>query len=234
MPAKNLRHLAQLIANDGHAASFQSLGQYRSALLKEIAQARAQLPTAGGAVPEGWMLVERSIWTEGQVESAAKSVEIVQGIPGATARDIAMAAMDAAQCKAPDVSLNDLMAAGEHPVSGEQIPPKLDDSQFVDEFMKWWEDEGQYVRSGGGDCERTFAFQAWRHLMPAVLAYRATAATPAAQDLSGLLDILERVRLSDDQQARHGAGFSYWNNAVIACQCAIRDANRAQAQGGDN
>ncbi|OLU31509.1 hypothetical protein BVH03_08540 [Pseudomonas sp. PA15(2017)] len=41
MPAKNPSHLAQLIANDGHAASFQSLGQYRSALLKEISQASA-------------------------------------------------------------------------------------------------------------------------------------------------------------------------------------------------
>lgn len=41
MPAKNLSHLARLIADDAHAASFQSLGQYRSALLKEIAEASA-------------------------------------------------------------------------------------------------------------------------------------------------------------------------------------------------
>ncbi len=41
MPAKNLSHLVQLIANDGHAASFQSLGQYRQALLKEISEAIA-------------------------------------------------------------------------------------------------------------------------------------------------------------------------------------------------
>lgn len=68
-----------------------------------------------------------------------------------------------------------------HPVSGEQIPAKLDDSQFVDEFMKWWEDHGQYVRSGGGDYERTFAFQAWRHLMPTVFAYRALTAHRAQQ-----------------------------------------------------
>jgi len=41
MSAPHLQHLAALIANDGHAASFQSLGQYRTALLKEIAQASA-------------------------------------------------------------------------------------------------------------------------------------------------------------------------------------------------
>jgi len=41
MSEPHLQHLAALIANDGHAASFQSLGQYRSALLKEIAQASA-------------------------------------------------------------------------------------------------------------------------------------------------------------------------------------------------
>lgn len=41
MSAPHLQHLAQLIANEGHAATFQSLGQYRTALLKEIAQASA-------------------------------------------------------------------------------------------------------------------------------------------------------------------------------------------------
>lgn len=41
MPAKNLSHLAHLIADESHAAIFQSLRQYRQALLKEIAQASA-------------------------------------------------------------------------------------------------------------------------------------------------------------------------------------------------
>ena len=41
MSAPHLNHLAQLIGNDSHAASFQSLGQYRQALLKEITQASA-------------------------------------------------------------------------------------------------------------------------------------------------------------------------------------------------
>lgn len=47
-----------------------------------------------------------------------------------------------------------------------QEPAALPDSEFVNEFMDWWEKHGQYVRSGGGDYERTFAFEAWRYLMP--------------------------------------------------------------------
>uniref|UniRef100_UPI00106993E2 hypothetical protein n=3 Tax=Pseudomonas TaxID=286 RepID=UPI00106993E2 len=38
-----------------------------------------------------------------------------------------------------------------------------DDDAFAGIFAEWWEAEGQYCRSGGGDYERTFAFQAWRH-----------------------------------------------------------------------
>lgn len=49
-------------------------------------------------------------------------------------------------------------------------PTILQDEAFADEFSAWWESEGQYVRSGGGDYERTFAFEAWRYLMPKVRA----------------------------------------------------------------
>ena len=54
-------------------------------------------------VPEGFMLVERGIWTEGQVESAAKCITMLKGVPGMSDRDLAMAAMDAGQCKAPEI-----------------------------------------------------------------------------------------------------------------------------------
>ena len=30
-------------------------------------------------------------------------------------------------------------------------------------FEKWWKSEGQYVRAGGGDYEKSFAFAAWNH-----------------------------------------------------------------------
>lgn len=44
----------------------------------------------------------------------------------------------------------------------------LSDEAFVAEFEAWWESDGQYVRAGGGDYEKSFAFQAWRHLYPRI------------------------------------------------------------------
>ncbi|MDH0573205.1 hypothetical protein [Pseudomonas fulva] len=63
------------------------------------------------SVPEGYMLVERSIWTEKQVEAATACITLLKGVPGMRDRDLAMAAMDAAQCKAPDIALSDLLPA---------------------------------------------------------------------------------------------------------------------------
>lgn len=68
------------------------------------------------SVPEGYMLVERSIWTEQQVESATACITRLKGVHGMRDRDLAMAAIDAAQCKAPDIALADLLPAPEpHP-----------------------------------------------------------------------------------------------------------------------
>lgn len=63
-----------------------------------------------------------------------------------------------------------------HPeqAAGAHVP----DDVFEAEFMAWWEEEGQYCRSGGGDYERTFAFQAWRHLYPQLMQARAALAQP--------------------------------------------------------
>ncbi|MGI0825649.1 hypothetical protein ACRCP5_00005, partial [Pseudomonas aeruginosa] len=54
------------------------------------------------------------------------------------------------------------------------------DEVFAGVFAEWWEEEGQYCRAGGGDYERTFAFQAWRHLYPLLLQARAALAQPSA------------------------------------------------------
>lgn len=59
-------------------------------------------------LPDGYMIVERSIWTEEQAESAAKCITMLKNVPGMTDRDLALAAMDAGQCKAPDITLADL------------------------------------------------------------------------------------------------------------------------------
>ncbi|WP_243430630.1 hypothetical protein [Pseudomonas sp. 51_B] len=61
------------------------------------------------SVPEGFMLVERSIWTEQQVEAATACIARLKGVPGMRDCDLAMAAIDAAQCKAPEISLVDLL-----------------------------------------------------------------------------------------------------------------------------
>ncbi|MCE1058568.1 hypothetical protein LU646_11850 [Pseudomonas alloputida] len=68
------------------------------------------------SVPEGFMLVERSIWTEQQVEAATACITRLKGVPGMRDCDLAMAAIDAAQCKAPDIALSDLLPAPQpHP-----------------------------------------------------------------------------------------------------------------------
>lgn len=68
------------------------------------------------SVPEGFMLAERSIWTEQQVEAATACITRLKGVPGMRDCDLAMAAIDAAQCKAPDIALSDLLPAPQpHP-----------------------------------------------------------------------------------------------------------------------
>lgn len=68
------------------------------------------------SVPEGFMLVERSIWTEQQVEAATACITRLKGVPGMRDCDLAIAAIDAAQCKAPDIALSDLLPAPQpHP-----------------------------------------------------------------------------------------------------------------------
>lgn len=32
---------------------------------------------------------------------------------------------------------------------------------WAEQFEQWWDNEGQYHRAGGGDYERTFAWEAW-------------------------------------------------------------------------
>lgn len=45
----------------------------------------------------------------------------------------------------------------------------VSDEVFIDEFERWWEEEGEFIRAGGGAYEKSFAFGAWRHLYPRTL-----------------------------------------------------------------
>lgn len=33
--------------------------------------------------------------------------------------------------------------------------------KVIRQFEKWWEDHGQYMRAGGRQYEKTFAYEAW-------------------------------------------------------------------------
>lgn len=51
----------------------------------------------------------------------------------------------------------------------------------IREFEAWWESDGKYCRAGGGDYERTFAYEAWQ-AASAALAQQPAPAAPAAQE----------------------------------------------------
>ncbi|MCD1628510.1 hypothetical protein [Marinobacter shengliensis] len=50
-----------------------------------------------------------------------------------------------------------------------RVAKPVSDDMFRDQFQKWWDEHGQFVRSGGGNYERTFAFEAWRYLYPMII-----------------------------------------------------------------
>lgn len=52
------------------------------------------------------------------------------------------------------------------------------DNLITPEFDVWWEEEGQFIRSGGDSYNRSFAYGAFRHLMPEILAAREAKKTP--------------------------------------------------------
>ncbi len=62
------------------------------------------------SVPEGWMLVECGIWTQEQVDEMQKTVTRFRNSEFVDDRALAMAVADAGQCKAPEISLAELLA----------------------------------------------------------------------------------------------------------------------------
>lgn len=97
------------------------------------------------SVPEGFMLVERSIWTEQQVDSAAACITLLKNVSGMTDRDLAMAAIDAAQCKAPDITLADILPAEQHQGEPVAVVDESDDGLFVELI---YGDNGNPLRRG--------------------------------------------------------------------------------------
>ncbi len=83
--------------------------------LEEFATHSAQ---AQHSVPEGWMLVECGIWTQEQVDEMQKTVARFRSSEFVDDRALAMAVADAGQCKAPEISLAELLAAA----PGKEVP----------------------------------------------------------------------------------------------------------------
>ncbi|HGM5010198.1 TPA: hypothetical protein ACKPXC_000473 [Pseudomonas aeruginosa] len=70
------------------------------------------------SVPEGWMLVECGIWTQEQVDEMQKTVTRFRNSEFVDDRALAMAVADAGQCKAPEISLAELLAGA----PGTEVP----------------------------------------------------------------------------------------------------------------
>lgn len=74
------------------------------------------------------------------------------------------------------------------------------------------------------------AAEARAHIASALALAVSTTPQPApAQDVAGLADLLGRVKLTDEEaRHHHQCGATFWNDAVLACQVAIRDALAAR------
>ncbi|MDI9296351.1 hypothetical protein QMY33_14695 [Pseudomonas aeruginosa] len=84
---------------------------HHSKKAREQLLAAAPGNSAQHSVPEGWMLVECGIWTQEQVDEMQKTVARFRNSEFVDDRALAMAVADAGQCKAPEISLAELLAA---------------------------------------------------------------------------------------------------------------------------
>ncbi|MER0833934.1 hypothetical protein AAA528_16910 [Pseudomonas aeruginosa] len=78
----------------------------------------APVAQAQHSLPEGWMLVECGIWTQEQVDEMQKTVARFRNSEFVDDRALAMAVAGAGQCKAPEISLAELLAAA----PGKEVP----------------------------------------------------------------------------------------------------------------
>ncbi|HGM8364018.1 hypothetical protein N0752_24415 [Pseudomonas aeruginosa] len=85
----------------------------------------APVAQAQHSVPEGWMLVECGIWTQEQVDEMQKTVTRFRNSEFVDDRALAMAVADAGQCKAPEISLAELLATA----PGKEVPQAWIDVQ---------------------------------------------------------------------------------------------------------
>ncbi|EPN4461349.1 hypothetical protein ACT1UE_000513 [Pseudomonas aeruginosa] len=107
---------------DGYLFSAEEFDLFVQRLLDSCA---TPVAWAQHSVPEGWMLVECGIWTQEQVDEMQKTVTRFRNSEFVDDRALAMAVADAGQCKAPEISLAELLATA----PGKEVPQAWIDVQ---------------------------------------------------------------------------------------------------------
>jgi len=106
--------------------------------------------------------------------------------------------------------------AEQQPSADDSLTP-VPDELFAAEFSAWWEQHGQFCRSGGGEYERTFAFEAWRHLYPKLMKLQKVAAEQQpAPDVAGLVEALESLLRHAKKMGRTSALYDKARAALAA------------------
>ncbi|MGC3576545.1 hypothetical protein ACPTKM_04120 [Pseudomonas aeruginosa] len=125
--------------------------------LEEFATHSAQ---AQHSVPEGWMLVECGIWTQEQVDEMQKTVARFRSSEFVDDRALAMAVADAGQCKAPEISLAELLAAA----PGKEVPQAWLDVQAERKRqveVEGWTPEHDDKHNGGELADAAACYALW-------------------------------------------------------------------------
>ncbi|HCF4141261.1 TPA: hypothetical protein NIE10_006450, partial [Pseudomonas aeruginosa] len=112
------------------------------------------------SVPEGWMLVECGIWTQEQVDEMQKTVARFRNSEFVDNRALAMAVADAGQCKAPEISLAELLAAA----PGKEVPQAWLDVQAERRRQveaEGWTPEHDDEHNGGELADAAACYALW-------------------------------------------------------------------------
>ncbi|MFU6714561.1 hypothetical protein ACM764_00275 [Pseudomonas aeruginosa] len=106
-----LEHVLRVVVNAADHGSWPTTVMHGIEKVREVLAGSAPPAQAQHSVPEGWMLVECGIWTQEQVDEMQKTVTRFRNSEFVDDRALAMAVADAGQCKAPEISLAELLAA---------------------------------------------------------------------------------------------------------------------------
>ncbi|HFH3030932.1 TPA: hypothetical protein ACGJSF_001529 [Pseudomonas aeruginosa] len=120
-----LEHVLRVVVNAADHGSWPTTVMHGIEKVREVLAGSAPPAKAQHSVPEGWMLVECGIWTQEQVDEMQKTVTRFRNSEFVDDRALAMAVADAGQCKAPEISLAELLATA----PGKEVPQAWIDVQ---------------------------------------------------------------------------------------------------------